>query len=1421
MRSFNIITRIFVVACLLALITVLGVVGISAESYSGTCGADGDGSNLTWTLDTETGVLSIEGTGAMAVWESSRNVPWYANRSNIKSVVIGNSVTSIGDRAFYSCENLTSVTIGNSVTSIGDLAFSECINLTSVEIPDGVTTIGESAFSFCISLISIEIPDSVTAIGEGAFSWCDSLISINIGNGVTSIGDYAFSDCSNLTSIEIPESVISIGDKAFSFCISLTSIDIPDSVTSIGDGVFSNCSSLTSIEIPDSVTSIGERAFSSCTGLTSIEIPNSVTSIGNSAFSDCTGLTSVNIGNGVTSIGDYAFSDCSNLTSIEILNSVTSIGDCAFYGCENLTSITIASDVTSIGDYAFSRCINLTSIEIRDSVTAIGEGAFAYCDSLTDIIIYSKNADIYDNKNTISDTAIIHGYAGSTAQAYARKHGRIFVDIISGTISDDIGGTCGAEGDGSNLTWTLDTETGVLSIEGTGTMADWEGRDRPPSWNDYKSNIKNIIITDGVTSIGDYAFSSCTGLTSVNIGNGVTSIGERAFSYCTGLTSIEIPDSVTSIGEDAFFSCSSLENIVVGEANTRYHSNGNCLIETKSKTLIFGCKNSIISDDGSVTSIGEYAFYYCTGLTSIEIPNSVTSIGEGAFSDCTGLISVTIGNGLTSIGEDAFNYCSSLEIIVVGEANTRYHSKGNCLIETANNTLILGCKKSVIPNDGSVTSIGSSAFAHCTGLTSITIPYGITSIGEYAFYYCTGLTSIEIPNGVTSIGEFAFNSCRGLTNISIPNSITNIGLCAFHDCSGLTYNEKDSVKYLGNPNTPYIVAVEADKSITNIVLPETIKVIYYDAFYWCEGLTNIIIPNSVTSIGEDAFRNCTGLTNITIGNGVTSIGDHAFEYCKGLTNITIPDSVTNIGDYAFSYCTGLTNISIPNSITNIGFGAFNYCSGLTYNEKDSVKYLGNPNTPYIVAIEADKSITNIVLPETVKIIDTYAFSSCTGLINVTIGNSVTSIAGSAFSECYILKSIVVDEANTVYHSNNNCLIETASKTLILGCQNSIIPEDGSVTSIGEFAFSCRFGLTDIDIPDKVTIIGNYAFYAAGLTSITIPDSITGIGNLAFYNCNNLEDIYIYPKDINVPNFSSYSATIHGYADSTAQAYAEKYGRTFVIIPEILDNITVLEAKAVYSADTAGAGVESLISYTKGDVVFALLYADKATGALKFKNASGEYEALYSKDGTAIMLNADTATQIAVIYDDIRGTVRYYVGEQVPYYGAEESRTLANDIAVNADFVNAEGSEKIGVLDGSLSNVKVYNIHDSGTAEILAFQDHTEQSHIRILSGVDMPWYMSIGYELEVYVDGIGQGKNTIETDVIFSSVVANGVDVYASQYGYNYFSVFEIDYVDVSDNREYYIIINPFTRVGAAKYDGTPAKIDIDVNGTYSFDENY
>ena len=1046
--------------------------------------------------------------------------------TGLTSIIIPDSVKSINFEAFNRCTGLTSVTIGKGVTNIGDSAFVFCTGLkrvniknivgwsqisfssrysnplyyspklfvndkltTDLIIPNGVKCIGSYSFNGCTTLKSVTIPNSVTSIGKSAFRNCSGLTNVTIPDGVTNIDDLVFYGCSGLTNVTIPDNVTRIGDYAFSGCGGLTNVTIPDGVTNIGDYVFYGCSGLTNVKIPDNVTSIGDYAFSGCSGLTNVKIPDNVTSIGDYAFSGCSGLTNVKIPDNVTSIGDYAF-NCIGLTSItvndnnKVYNSrdncnaiiytntntllfgckntvipdtVTSIGDYAFYGCTDLKSITIPDSVTSIGVYAFSGCTGLISVKIGNGVTTLSGFYFGNNKNLRNIVIGNSVKGIsnyeFEGCTGLTNVTIPDSVTDIGSRAFRGCTGLTKVNIT------DIAAWCNV------------------------SFKDWDSNPLYYAHNLYLNDklVTDLIIPDGITSIGERAFYNCSSLTSITIPDSVTSIGVSAFNGCSGLTSITIPDSVTSIGDSAFYGCTGLTGVIIGNGVTTLSG----FSFENNKNL----KNIVIGD--SVTKIGSYEFASCTGLTSITIPNSVKSIGHHAFWNCTGLTSITIPDGVTNIGDYVFCCCSGLTNVKIPD---------------------------------NVTSIGNYAFSGCSGLTSVTIPDSVTSIGGYAFDDCTGLTKVNItdiaawcnvsfkdwdsnplyyahnlylndklvtdliiPDGVTNIGVRAFYNCSGLISVTIPDSVMSIGNFAFYGCSGLT-----SVT-VGNGVTSLSgFSFENNKNLKNIVIGNSVTSIDSDTFYGCSGLTSIIIPDSVTSINRTAFGNCTGLTSITIPDSVTTIDSSAFSGCTGLTYVNTGNGVTTLSGFSNK---NLKSIVIGNNVTEIGCYTFKGCTGLT-----SVT-IGNGVTKIRdSAFEGCTSLTSIAIPDSVTRIYDDAFRGCTGLTSVTIGNSVTSIGDYAFSGCTNLTNVTIPD---------------------------------SVTSIGR-AFNGCTGLTSITIPDSVTSIGDSAFSGCtDLMSIIIPDSVTGIYYEAFKGCIKLKDVYYTGsedewKSIKIENRNDYlkNATIH-------------------------------------------------------------------------------------------------------------------------------------------------------------------------------------------------------------------------------------------------------------------------------------------------------
>ena len=462
-----------------------------------------------------------------------------------------------------------------------------------------------------------------------------------------------------------------------------------------------------------------------------------------------------------------------------------------------------------------------------------------------------------------------------------------------------------------------------------------------------------------VTSIEDYAFYKCTGLTSVTIPNSVTGIGNNAFYSCSGLIDVTIGSNVTSIGELAFRNCSGLTSVTI---------------------------------PNSVTSIENGVFYDCSGLTNVIIPNSVTSIGGSAFRGCSTLAGVTIPNSVTSIGAMAFNKCIALTDVTIPD---------------------------------NVTSIGDAAFNGCSGLTNVTISNSVTSIDTKVFYSCTSLTSIIIPNSVTSIGQSAFGGCSGLTGIIIPNNVTSIENKAFDGCT--------SLKELRIEDGDAILSLEcsSNKSLFNDCPLESIYLgrnlsygvdyeFGYSPFYQKTTLKSLTISDCVTEIGENAFSGCSEFTDVTIGNGVTNIGRYAFDGCSGLTNIIIPNSVTSIGSSAFNGCSELKEVYISDLTCwcNIDFEN-TYSNPLYYSMNLSLN--GESVTDLVIpdgvenikkyAFYGCSSLTSVTVPNSVKSIGNYAFKRCSGLTSVTIGNSVTSIEQAAFEDCSGLANVYLSGEN--------------------------------------------------------------------------------------------------------------------------------------------------------------------------------------------------------------------------------------------------------------------------------------------------------------------------------------------------------------------------------------------------------------------------
>ncbi len=663
---------------------------------SGECGAEGD--NVTWVLYDD-GELVISGTGEMDDYHYYTDSPFCY--SDVKSIVVGDGVTSIGGSAFWYCDDLSSVEISDSVTSIGYRAFNGCENLASITIPDSVTSIGSYAFSGCKGFTSITIPNSVTSMGDYVFCYCESLISITLPTDIKSISEGMFFHCESLALITIPDTVVSIGPWAFGWCEKLQYISIPDSVIDIGYNAFCTCSSITNITIPDSVTNIGDEAFADCeklesiivdngnefyssidgvlfdknqtiliqypTGsdlvsytipegvisieddafarckLESILIPDSVISIGEQAFFACAYLTAVVIPDNITTIEEYAFCNCYKLNNVIISNSVTSIGASTFQGCYKLTSIIIPNSVTSFGESAFIYCENLANVTIGNSVTSIGSRAFNECTNLTDVY-FDGTEKKWNNISIGSDNdpllnANIH---------YNCKHNDADKDgncDNCGEIFVVDSGVCGAEGD--NVTWML-YSNGELVISGEGEIRACEG------YLEYFDFISKVTLSEGLESICSKAFEGCENLETISIPSTVTTIGSSAFSGCSNLKSVVLNEGLKEIQSMAFSNCNSLEEITFPSTLEK--------VPTSVFTAAFvGCSNlKIVNFAVGTSKIMNYVCANMSKLECVNIPYTVSEIGTSAFYWCENLTYVNIPDTISEIGTSAFYQCKNL-----------------------------------------------------------------------------------------------------------------------------------------------------------------------------------------------------------------------------------------------------------------------------------------------------------------------------------------------------------------------------------------------------------------------------------------------------------------------------------------------------------------------------------------------------------------------------------------------------------------------------------------------------------------------------------------------------------------------------------------------------------------------------------------
>ena len=911
-------------------------------------------------------------------------------------------------------------------------------------------SLSSMAYDFSVDGISYDIisdDDKTVAVTRGDYKG-DIVIPDSVsyrelitGNikiyRVISISYNAFRNCEELTSVVIPESVIDADGVLFEGCTSLKSVSLPQNMTRIFANAFENCKSLTSIIIPENVTEIGWEAFWGCNSLADITIPEGVTSIGSNAFAGTPFYAS--LPDGLIYLGKVLYTykgEKGNLKNVSINEGIVTIGIMAFSGCYNLSSITIPESVTVIGNEAFYQCAKLESVIIPKDVTVIEGGTFAGCSSLKSITLPDSITEI--GRNAFSDCVGLTNITIPEKVMYIRDR------AFSGC-------------------------TGLESIQVAANNPFYDSR------NDCNAIITSVDCVEKISAGNGYIELPIynkdhliLGCNNTVIPNGVVCIDKEAFKDCLGLYSINIPKTVIDIKTSSFTGCFNLNCINVDHDNLVYDSRDNCnaIIETQHNNLILGCKNTIIPN--SVISIGENAFLGVQGMYSLVIPEGVSSIKQGAFYGCNELKSIHMASTVVDIfdnkgyaqnGINPFEGCTNVDTLywntdVSSFCVTKYSAEslkyvlfGNN-IKTIGDGALAGCinlSSIIIPEK--VTLIGSGAFRDCAGLECVFMSPSVKYIYNSAFKNCSNLLSIVLPDSVLYIGEEAFYGCSKLTEIRIPNGVTTIQKNAFYDC----------------------------RKLEIIILPDNLEVIKQGAFQNCSVLKEIIIPESVSVIEGGVFANCTNLSSVYLPQNITTIGGAIFNNCHSLRAITIPVGIKIIPSGLFNGCSGLTSVILSQGLTCIGDHAFSNCSGLS----------------------------EIKIPDSVETIGDYAFENCSGLTSLTIPSNVSFIGICAFRSCSGLESIKVDINNAFFDSRNDCnaiivskdtviqsiysnngILKWSGNKLILGCKNTIIPND--VTNIEYSAFYGCIGLKQINIPSSVNLIGTAAFEGcSGLEIITV------------------------------------------------------------------------------------------------------------------------------------------------------------------------------------------------------------------------------------------------------------------------------------------------------------------------------------------------
>lgn len=1142
-----------------------------------------------WTLDTETGSLTVGEYYPQG--ENPTSTDWRATayKDLIRDLYIEDGMDTIFPLFFNGLTNLQTVSLPRSMTTIYQQAFKNCTSLTAVTFRDYNSlynpdlTIGNEAFLGCTSLHNFLIPD-MWAVSNG----------MDFPDTVVSIGQSAFKNCTAIEVVNLPiGDMLSLENYIFSGCSELKVVTAYG-IQNIGTGCFSNCSKLWSLGLNDNLKTIGSSAFSGCSALTgTLTLPAGVTSVGTSAFSGAgTADFVLELPEGISEIPRDTVAKFKG--TVVVRNRQAQIAYQTQFagvmkGYQGSTTETWAVGQSAKTDY----------IDAAYPTRAVGRTKDGYNPTYMWRLDTNGTLTVWQG----TDNSSWSGYDTDLSwETYRREIKQIVFhssvtqvpDIPTGeppTPTPEPTPEPTPTPPPAELEWEMTSE-GVLTINGSGYMANFTSSNDTSEWRiKEKNSITSVIIGEGITSIGDYAFQGYYNIASVTLPSTLTRIGNNAFYGCTKVKTLTIPQGVTSIGNSAFYN-TGLTTLTIPQGTTAI-----------GQAALSGCSSltSVSLPDG-MNSIPVSLLSGCTKLQAIDIPLGVTAIGNNAFNGCTGLEALNLPAGITEAGTDALKNVPPAAIRCAEESATActlcragysfredtwqynlqyvyanvndtepadirilYADKDITALEVPACVTVIGEKAfyectalAQVTLPGNVRLIENYAFNKCQALGTIAIPAKVQAIGDYAFYRCTGLTAATIPSGsqLTAIGRFAFGETGSMGAFELPGGITSVGEGAFSGSSAKPVCGLESLTAKSLGRAGYAFTIEAGMSSmyrymydsngneTGIQLAE---------LQVTNGMYGYTVPNWITCAASGVFRQ-DGLREVHLGTGFTSLQDELFMNCSNLQTIELPDTVTAIGAKAFYGCTGLTELELPDGIDSIGTYAFDRFNGTIYADPESttavtlsrrsqffrargngydMKYLFNAqDEPDGIQISnADKDITAVTIPAAVKSIYPNTFDGCTALAGVTFaeGSRLTSIGSYAFRNCTALQELTLPDglqeiSYSVFDGSNQLKVRAGAGT---DAAAALIREGYAFWPTGEkykvkytwnsqtgtitngFILSAEKDIVTLTVPAAVKEISEYALQnCTALTGVTLPEGLTTIGNGAFSNCSALSNLEI-------------------------------------------------------------------------------------------------------------------------------------------------------------------------------------------------------------------------------------------------------------------------------------------------------------------------